>query len=132
MGLPASAISVGHAGRVSYVAQIIQAGGMATTEPSKQQLRQWRTLGHKLKPVVTVAGNGVSDGVLGELDRALADHELVKVRVAAGDREARAEAAEALCEASGALLVQAVGNVLLLLRKNPDADPRLSNLQRTL
>ncbi len=105
---------------------------MATTEPSKQQLRQWRALGHKLKPVVTVAGNGVSDGVLGELDRALADHELVKVRVASGGREARAAAAEALCRASGALLVQAVGNVLLLLRKNPDADPRLSNLQRLL
>ncbi len=105
---------------------------MATTEPSKQQLRQWRALGHKLKPVVTVAGNGVSDGVLGELDRALADHELVKVRVASGGREARAAAAAALCTASGALLVQAVGNVLLLLRKNPDADPRLSNLQRLL
>jgi RNA-binding protein len=105
---------------------------MATSEPSKQQLRQWRALGHKLKPVVTVAGNGVSEGVLAELDRALTDHELVKVKVAAGDRESRAAVAEALCKASGARLVQSIGNILLLLRKNPDADPRLSNLQRTL
>jgi len=106
---------------------------MTTSEPSKQQqLRQWRAIGHKLKPVVTVAGNGVSEGVLAELERALADHELVKVKVAAGGRENRAAVAEALCEASGARLVQSIGNILLLLRKNPDADPRLSNLQRTL
>ncbi|KGE02686.1 YhbY family RNA-binding protein [Pseudohaliea rubra] len=105
---------------------------MATPSPSKQQLRQWRALGHRLKPVVTVAGKGVSDGVLAELERALADHELIKVKVAAGDRDARAAVAAALCEASGALLVQSIGNVLLLLRKNPEADPRLSNLQRTL
>jgi len=105
---------------------------MTTGEPSKQQLRHWRARGHKLKPVVTVAGNGVSEGVLAELDRALADHELVKVKVPAGDRESRAAVAKALCEASGATLVQSIGNILLLLRKNPDADPRLSNLQRTL
>ena len=105
---------------------------MTKSQPTKQQLRQWRALGHKLKPVVTVAGNGVSEGVLAELERALADHELVKVKVAAGDRESRAAVAEALCEASGARLVQSIGNILLLLRKNPDADQRLSHLQRTL
>jgi RNA-binding protein len=102
-----------------------------TPPPSKQQLRQWRALGHGLKPVLTVAGKGLSDGVLGELERALTDHELIKVKLAVGDREARAAVAQALCEASGALQVQAIGNTLLLLRRNPQADPRLSNLKRS-
>ena len=55
----------------------------------KPDTRQLRAIGHKLKPVVTVAGNGLSDAVRLELDRALEDHELIKVKLAVGDRSAR-------------------------------------------
>ena len=48
--------------------------------------KQLRAIGHKLKPVVTVAGNGLSDNVLQEIQRALADHELIKIKVSDGDR----------------------------------------------
>ena len=41
-----------------------------------------RSLGHQLKPVVTVAGNGLTESVVAELDRALSDHELIKVKLA--------------------------------------------------
>ena len=99
---------------------------------SKLDNRQLRAIGHKLKPVVTVAGNGLNENVLGEIDRALNDHELIKVKLAVGGRDARVETASALCEATGADLVQSIGNILLLLRRAGKPDPRLSNLIRML
>ena len=59
------------------------------TRPTSKELRQLRAQAHSLKPVVTVAGKGLAPSVLEELDRALNDHELIKVKVAVGDREQR-------------------------------------------
>ena len=51
------------------------------TPPSSKELRQLRAQAHSLKPVVTVAGKGLAPSVLEELDRALNDHELIKVKL---------------------------------------------------
>jgi RNA-binding protein len=99
---------------------------------SNQDTRQLRAIGHKLRPVVTVAGNGLSEGVLAELERALNDHELVKVKLAVGSREARRQVTEAICQQTGAELVQGVGNIILILRRSRHPDPKLSNLIRPL
>lgn len=92
--------------------------------------KQYRTLGHGLKPVVTIANHGLSEGVLKELERALDDHELIKIRVISGDRHARKSLIDALIGATGCTLVQQVGQIALLLRRNPKANPALSNLLR--
>lgn len=94
--------------------------------------RQLRAIGHKLKPVVTVAAKGLTDGVIAEIDRALEQHELIKVKLAVGGRDARAGTSEAVCETTGAELVQSVGNMILILRRSSQPDPRLSNLIRPL
>ena len=101
------------------------------TPPSSKELRQLRAQAHSLKPVVTVAGKGLAPSVLEELDRALNDHELIKVKLAVGDREQRESVIEELCSQSEAYLVQRVGNTATLLRTNPQADPRKSNLHRS-
>ena len=98
--------------------------------PTSKELRQLRALAHKLRPVVTVAGKGLSATVLEELDRALKDHELIKVKVAVGDREQRELVIAEVCERSSAVLVQRIGNIATLLRANPQADPKKSNLHR--
>jgi len=98
--------------------------------PTSKELRQLRALAHKLRPVVTVAGKGLSSTVLEELDRALNDHELIKVKVAVGDREQRELVIAEVCERSSAVLVQRIGNIATLLRANPQADPKKSNLHR--
>ena len=97
---------------------------------NSKERRQLRALAHTLRPVVTVAGKGLSDSVLQEVDRALADHELIKVKITVGDRTQRETIIGALCERSGALLVQRIGNIATLMRPNPAADPKKSNLQR--
>ncbi len=94
--------------------------------------KQLRAIGHKLKPVVTVAGKGLTEGVIAEIERALEQHELIKVKLAVGGGEARREMTTAVCEACGAELVQSVGNMLLILRRSSKPDPRLSNLLRPL
>jgi RNA-binding protein len=98
---------------------------------ANQDSRQLRAIGHKLKPVVTVAGNGLTENVLAELERALDDHELIKVKLAVGSREARSAVTAEICDRTSAQLVQAVGNVVLLLRRAAQPDPRLSNLIRS-
>jgi len=94
--------------------------------------KQLRAIGHKLKPVVTVGGNGLSETVIAELDRALTQHELIKVKLAVGGREAKASVSQELCDHTGAEIVQSIGNVVLVLRRAEKPDPKLSNLIRPL
>ena len=98
----------------------------------KTNTRQLRAIGHKLHPVVTIAGNGLSESVQLELDRALSDHELIKVKFAVGSREARDEILAQLLKDSKAELVQRIGNTALLLRHSAQPDPKKSNLLRVL
>ena len=101
------------------------------TPPTSQELRQLRAQAHSLKPIVTVAWKGLAPSVLEEVDRALTDHELIKVKIAVSDREQRSFVIGELCTHSEAYLVQRVGNVATLLRPNPQADPQKSNLHRS-
>ena len=83
------------------------------------QKKHLRGLGHKLRPVVMVGEAGLSEAVLDEFRGTLAHHELIKVRVKAGDRGARDEIIGRLCTEGPASLVQRIGNMALLYRENP-------------
>ena len=102
------------------------------SKKTKPDIKQLRAIGHKLNPVVTIAGKGLSETVSAELDRALSDHELIKVKIAVGSREARAELTEKICKQTGAEMVQSIGSVIVLLRRSAAPDPRLSNLIKPL
>lgn len=84
---------------------------------SNAQKRYLRGLAHDLKPVVMVGAKGVGPALLAELDQALELHELVKVRIAAGDRDERDAMIEALVEPSEANLVARIGHVAVLYRR---------------
>ena len=90
---------------------------MALSETQKKYLRG---LGHALKPVIRIGDAGLSDGVMSEFEATLEHHELIKVGIRVGDRDLRDQLIERLCSASGAELVQRIGNVALLYRENPD------------
>jgi len=100
---------------------------MTTSNADKKHLRR---LGHNLKPVVTVAGNGLSENVNNEIARALTDHELIKIKLVADDREAKKALTESICVTHSATLVQSIGHMLLIYRRSKTPDPRLSNLLR--
>lgn len=75
---------------------------------------------HKLKPVVMVGSNGVTEAVNKEIDRALNDHELIKIRVTTEDRELRQKLFEAIRDAANAELVQKIGGIGVYYRKKKD------------
>jgi len=89
---------------------------MPLTERQKKHLR---TLGHQLHPVVMIGAGGLSDGVLNELEGALTYHELVKVKIAGAEREQKKAMIAELAAHSGAEVVQVIGHVALLFRRNP-------------
>lgn len=74
---------------------------------------------HKLEPVVTIGGKGLTDAVVKEIDFALKSHELLKIRAGAMDRHERAVAFDAICGRTGAEPVQHVGKVFVVYRKKP-------------
>ena len=90
---------------------------LATMSLTNSQCKYLRGLGHALKPVVYVGGAGLTEPVLAELDGALQQHELIKIRMRLGDRTKRDGVMSELLERSKALLVQRVGNVALLYRE---------------
>jgi RNA-binding protein len=88
--------------------------------PSSPLRRQLRGAGHHLSPIVQVGKEGVTEAVLRQLDRALLDHELVKVKAGSETPEDRFETADALLAgAEGAQLAQILGRTLLLYRRHP-------------
>lgn len=97
---------------------------------SREQRREYRAIAHNLKPVIIVGDKGLTENLQGELERALTDHELIKIKVASQDREARQEAINALCEFSGAEVVQTIGKIAVIMRRAKKPNPKLSNLLR--
>lgn len=97
---------------------------------SQAQKKAFRSIGHHLDPVVTVSEHGLSEGLVAELDRALSDHELIKIKLALGERDARGAMLDELVSESGAELIQTIGKVALLYRHSPRANPKLSNIKR--
>ncbi len=94
--------------------------------------KQLKAVGHKLKPVVTIASNGITENIDAELNRALGDHELIKVRLSVPDRAVRKGMAEEICDTHNAELVQRIGNIILIFRAAEKPNPKLSNLLRVL
>ena len=94
-------------------------GSAAAPELSERQRRHLRGLAHPLKPVVRLGTAGLTDAVARETERALGDHELIKVKAPGGDREARDALFSALAARTTSALVQRVGNVAVLYRPHP-------------
>ncbi|MGB0664438.1 MAG: YhbY family RNA-binding protein [Pontibacterium sp.] len=97
---------------------------------STEQKKQFRTIGHSLNPIITVAGKGLTENIQLEVDRALDDHELIKVKFAVGDRTVKQALIRELCDVVEAEIVQEIGHVALIYRPAEEPNPKLSNLMR--
>jgi RNA-binding protein len=87
-----------------------------------QQKREFRSLGHHLKPVVTIGNAGLTEAVIRELDLSLEHHELMKIRISGAGRDERRRLIDAVCKACSAEAVQAIGNIALIYRKASKSD----------
>lgn len=94
---------------------------LTLTNPQKRHLK---ALAHARKPIIIIGDKGMTPAVLHETLLALDHHELIKIRVNAGDRATRETMIEEVCAMSGATLIQRVGHIATLFRRNPEA-PRI-------
>jgi RNA-binding protein len=90
---------------------------MSLTEKQKKHLRR---LAHPMNPIVMLGNAGLTDAVVAELDRALTDHELVKVTARVGERDARNDALATLASRTASEVVQRVGHVGVFYRRRKD------------
>ena len=84
---------------------------------SEKQKKHLRRLAHPLSPIVMLGNAGLTEGVAKELDRALTDHELVKVAARVGARTARDAALDDLAIKTSSEIVQRIGNVGVFYRR---------------
>jgi RNA-binding protein len=92
----------------------------AQPELTERQRRFLKGLAHSLKPIVQLGNAGLTEAVAAETERALHDHELIKVKAPGGDRDARDALFAALAARTRSALVQRIGNVAVLYRARPD------------
>lgn len=90
---------------------------------TSKQRAKLASLASTLDPVVHLGKAGAAEGVSSALDRALSDHELIKLRFIDFKGERRELAAE-LAEKNRAELVRVIGNVAIMYRRNPDPEKR--------
>jgi RNA-binding protein len=72
---------------------------------------------HSLNPVVMIGQAGLTEAVSAEIDTALIAHELIKVKIRA-EREERNEMAQVICATHQAELIQSIGQIVVIYRKN--------------
>lgn len=89
-----------------------------------KQRHHLRGLAHALKPIVQVGKGGVDDGLIGAIDQALTDHELIKVKVGESAGVDRHEVADELAAATRSEVAQVLGNIVLLYRPDPE-EPKI-------
>ena len=91
---------------------------MELTDAHKKRLKG---LAHALNPVVLIGQQGLKETVLTEIHNALEYHQLIKIKINAGDRDLRNEILEQILEhASEAILIQQIGNTAILYQRNPE------------
>ena len=97
---------------------------------NQQQKKQFQSIGHHLSPVVIIAKNGLSEGVISELDRALNDHELIKIKLEVTDPAERKLLSAEISKLTQCEVVQNVGKIALLYKKAEKSNRKLSNIIR--
>ena len=73
-----------------------------------------------MNPIVHVGKEGINESVIEQLDEALEDHELLKVRILESTGRTTRSAAEELATATGANVVQVIGGIAVLFRQRED------------
>jgi RNA-binding protein len=87
--------------------------------PTGELRRKLRAHGHALKPLVQIGKAGITKGVLAQIQQALFDHELIKVRIATECPVDRFAVADALAQEPGTNVVQLLGRIVLVYKRHP-------------
>ena len=74
---------------------------------------------HKLDPLIHLGKNGVTSEVIAHIDKALTDHELIKIKFLAL-KEEKEQLTSIISEKTGGELVEIIGNIAVIYRQSED------------
>ena len=83
-----------------------------------------RSQAHHLEPVVLIEKNGVTDGTIKTIDKALDSRELIKIKF----REFKDEKqilSEKVAKLTNSAVVGIIGHTLIIFRQNPDLEKQI-------
>ena len=83
-----------------------------------KQIAHLRGMAHSLSPVVMIGNNGLTENIIKEIELNLNAHELIKIKVAGDDRDARKAMYSDICTKTSALAVHHIGKQLVVYRAN--------------
>jgi RNA-binding protein len=101
---------------------------MLTLSPGERRAQRARA--HALTPVVMISAAGPGSAVIAEVERALAAHELIKIRAFSDERDEREAWMNTICASVDAAPVQHIGKVLVIYRPKPPEEKRASATKR--
>jgi RNA-binding protein len=82
------------------------------------QIKLLKKNAHKLKPIVMISSNGLSESLINELENSLMHHELLKIKISCSDREDRKKIITYLLEKTSSHLIQSIGKVAVIFKQN--------------
>jgi|TARA_B110000438_G_scaffold302250_1_gene359388 RNA-binding protein len=77
----------------------------------------------RLKPILKIGKNGLSETVVLELTKLLKQHKLIKVRIEQNDRKERQAFAQTVAKELGAEFIGLTGKALVLYSETPTETP---------
>ena len=87
---------------------------------SNKQKQYLKGLAHSIKPIIQLGGNGLTEGVLAEIENALGHHELIKIKVPTDDREEKKLIMDAIIRETGAVKLQVIGHTLIMFKQSEE------------
>ena len=79
-----------------------------------------KSLANNLTPLIQVGKNGVSDGLIEQIDVLLENHELVKITVLQNSPVTAKEIVDEIIDGTGAEFVQQIGSKLTIYRESKE------------
>ena len=89
-------------------------------ELSTQQKKKLRSIAHGLSPIVTIGQHGIKETTHKEINKALDFHQILKVKIATGDKDERMALTELIAKQHNASIIQSIGNMAIFYKKNTD------------
>jgi RNA-binding protein len=79
--------------------------------------KKFKSKAHHLKPVIKIGKLGLTEALIKAADKALLDHELIKVKFIDFKEEKR-ELADEIAKKTKSEIIDIIGNMLILYREN--------------
>ena len=93
-----------------------------------KQKNYLRGIAHSRNPVVTVGGKGLTEAVMAEVELALEQHELIKIKLPGGSKAEKNELMMQIADQSSSAPVQLIGRIAVIYRAAEEAKLALPSI----